>query len=190
MADHETTESPTELSYSPILISSSPTESSPTCPRSPIVVPPTPLEPKDHNQRFHSPEPTDGPILDTHLSRSPTRTHSELKPSDPSTTAASGDCEPEFQAHLPQNKPSLHVRTSSAALRRPQSHHRRHSSTHRVRETIDAEQKLLDDGSRIINRYKIGRSLGRGSYASVELATDIGTDEQFVSRRLGADSEC
>lgn len=178
MADCTPSESPTELSHSPVLFASSPTDASSSLPSSPTVIPPTPLE-SSQGQCFPTASPSSSlePILDTHLSRSPTKTEGELLPDDPPAAASSRFREAEVQ---PTKKPSLQVQTSSAALRRPKSHHRRHSSTHRVREAVDVEQKLLDDGSRIINRYKIGRSLGRGSYASVELATDIGTDELYV----------
>lgn len=60
------------------------------------------------------------------------------------------------------------------------NHHRRTSSTHKVRETVDGEQKTTAEG-RMVNQYKIGDSLGHGAYAKVELGVDITTGEEFVS---------
>ena len=34
----------------------------------------------------------------------------------------------------------------------------------------------------MVNQYRIGKSLGKGSYANVELAVDVGTGTQFVGR--------
>jgi hypothetical protein len=34
----------------------------------------------------------------------------------------------------------------------------------------------------MVNQYRIGRSLGRGAYASVELAVDVGTGKEYVSQ--------
>lgn len=59
--------------------------------------------------------------------------------------------------------------------------HRRQSSQHRVRETIYAEERNTIDGARLINQYRMGKHLGRGAYATVELAMDVGTGIQYVS---------
>lgn len=69
---------------------------------------------------------------------------------------------------------------SSPGYRPKRTHHRRTSSTHRVRETIDGEQKTTADG-RLVNQYRIGKSLGKGAYASVELGVDITTGTEYVS---------
>lgn len=59
-------------------------------------------------------------------------------------------------------------------------HHRRTSSSHQVRETVDGEQKTTAEG-RLVNQYRIGKSLGQGAYAKVELAVDITTGKEYVS---------
>lgn len=70
---------------------------------------------------------------------------------------------------------------SSPSLRPKGLHHRRTSSTHRVRETIDGTQTANKYGERMINQYKIGMSLGQGAYAKVELGVDIHTGVKYVS---------
>ena len=70
---------------------------------------------------------------------------------------------------------------SSPQFRMKGLHHRRTSSTHRVRESIAAEQVHTPDGQRMVNQYKIGKSLGKGGYAKVELAIDVGTGQRYVS---------
>lgn len=59
--------------------------------------------------------------------------------------------------------------------------HRRESSTHRVRETIYGETRSAGDGSRMVNQYRLGKTLGKGSYASVEHGIDVGTGIEYVS---------
>ena len=63
--------------------------------------------------------------------------------------------------------------------RRP--HQRRESSSHRVRETMDGHQSNNEAGDRMVNQYKIGKALGRGAYAKVELGIDVGTGVEYVS---------
>lgn len=46
---------------------------------------------------------------------------------------------------------------------------------------MDGQQRSTDDGHRMVNQYKIGRSLGKGAYATVELAVDVGTGTEYVS---------
>lgn len=58
---------------------------------------------------------------------------------------------------------------------------RRRSSSHRVRETVAGEQKSTEDGARVINQYRIGKSLGKGAFAKVELAVDMTTGTEYVS---------
>jgi [calcium/calmodulin-dependent protein kinase] kinase len=36
----------------------------------------------------------------------------------------------------------------------------------------------------MINQYRIGRSLGKGAYAKVELGVDVGTGKEYVSEPL------
>lgn len=69
---------------------------------------------------------------------------------------------------------------SSPDYRPRRTHHRRTSSTHKVRETVDGEQKTTADG-RLVNQYRIGKSLGEGAYAKVELGVDITTGKEYVS---------
>lgn len=69
---------------------------------------------------------------------------------------------------------------SSPGYRPKRTHHRRTSSTHRVRETVDGEQKTTAEG-RLVNQYRIGKSLGKGAYAKVELGVDITTGTEYVS---------
>ena len=76
--------------------------------------------------------------------------------------------------------PSRSASPSSPHYRPRDSHHRRTSSTHRVRETLRGEQKSTDDGQRMVNQYRIGKSLGKGGYAKVELAMDVGTGVEYV----------
>jgi [calcium/calmodulin-dependent protein kinase] kinase len=59
-------------------------------------------------------------------------------------------------------------------------HQRRASSTHQVRETTDGETRNTESGDRMVNQYKIGRALGRGAYATVESAVDVGTGIEYV----------
>lgn len=70
---------------------------------------------------------------------------------------------------------------SSPSFRPKGPLHRRTSSAHRVRETIDGTQTANEDGERMINQYKIGMSLGQGAYAKVELGVDINTGVKYVS---------
>lgn len=64
---------------------------------------------------------------------------------------------------------------------RREGRHRRESSTHRVRETIYGETRSTVDGQRMVNQYRLGKTLGKGSYASVEHAIDVGTGIEYVS---------
>ncbi|WVO24263.1 uncharacterized protein IAS62_005627 [Cryptococcus decagattii] len=73
---------------------------------------------------------------------------------------------------------------SSPSLRPKGLHHRRTSSTHRVRETIDGTQTANKDGERMINQYKIGMSLGQGAYAKVELGVDIHTGVKYAIKEF------
>ncbi|WWC87595.1 uncharacterized protein L201_002485 [Kwoniella dendrophila CBS 6074] len=73
---------------------------------------------------------------------------------------------------------------SSPRYRPKGLHHRRTSSTHRVRETTDGTQTSTDDGDRMINQYKIGRSLGKGAYAKVELGVDVGTGHEYAIKEF------
>lgn len=59
--------------------------------------------------------------------------------------------------------------------------HRRESSTHRVKETPNGLQRSTEDGEVMVNQYRIGKGLGKGGFAKVELAVDVGTGKEYVS---------
>lgn len=108
------------------------------------------------------------PMAADALSVSPSRDSSLLLPATPDT---------EGNPTIPR-PPS----PSSPHYRPKPHHHRRTSSTHRVRETVHGEQRNTEDGERMVNQYRIGKSLGKGAYATVELGVDVGTGEEYVSR--------
>lgn len=58
---------------------------------------------------------------------------------------------------------------------------KRQSSSHVVRETTLGLQHEDDEGARVVNQYKIGDSLGKGAYATVELGIDVSTGKKYVS---------
>jgi [calcium/calmodulin-dependent protein kinase] kinase len=58
--------------------------------------------------------------------------------------------------------------------------HRRESSTHRVKETPNGQQRSTADGETMVNQYRIGKPLGKGGFAKVELAVDVGTGIEYV----------
>ena len=49
---------------------------------------------------------------------------------------------------------------------------------------MDGEQRNTQDGERMVNQYKIGKALGRGAYAKVELGVDVGTGTEYVNPSL------
>lgn len=120
------------------------------------------------------------PIAATQMSTSPSWEPSLLTPHTPGSPALSPSLSSEDgRFGLPPRAPS----PSSPHYRPKPSHHRRTSSTHRVRETLHAEQKSTEDGSRMVNNYRLGRSLGSGAYAKVELAVDVSTGQEYVSHK-------
>lgn len=50
---------------------------------------------------------------------------------------------------------------------RPGGRHSHRNSSFEYKETLDATTRHLEDGSRIINQYKLGKMIGKGSYGSV-----------------------
>ncbi len=69
---------------------------------------------------------------------------------------------------------------------RPPSRSMSRTPSHEYRETLDAKSKDLEDGSRIINQYKITEVIGRGAYGTVRKA--ILTDDpsvQFAVKEFG-----
>lgn len=77
--------------------------------------------------------------------------------------------------------PSAGTQDSRPQVTGKERRHRRESSTHRVRETIYGETRSTVDGQRMVNQYRLGKTLGKGSYASVEHAIDVGTGIEYVS---------
>jgi hypothetical protein len=61
-------------------------------------------------------------------------------------------------------------------------HVRRNSSTHRVRETLDAKHHSNDKGQRMVNQYALGPLIGRGAYGNVEKGIDVGTGAEYASQ--------
>ncbi|WVF67044.1 hypothetical protein IAT40_001787 [Kwoniella sp. CBS 6097] len=104
----------------------------------------------------------------TYMSESPRRDSSLQLPDTPDPSASS------------TRPPS----PSSPRYRPKGLHHRRTSSTHRVRETTDGQQRNTEDGQRMINQYRIGKSLGKGAYAKVELAMDVGTGIEYAIKEF------
>lgn len=80
-----------------------------------------------------------------------------------------------------EGSPLVRVPSPSHPEYRPKpTHHRRTSSSHQVRETVDGSQTTTEDG-RLVNQYRIGKSLGQGAYAKVELGVDVTTGKEYVS---------
>ena len=100
---------------------------------------------------------------------------------------------PDSPAASPRPRSPVSTRSpspSSPQYRPRRLANRRESSTHRVRETMDGEQRNTQDGGRMVNQYKIGEALGRGAYAKVELGVDVGTGTEYVNSSLRRPSLC
>ena len=125
------------------------------------ILPPSPIDPTSSPFRG----PKDGsPLAADALSASPNNDPALLLPTETNEGA-----------------PLRRVPSPSSPDYRPKrTHHRRTSSSHQVRETIDGSQTTTEDG-RLVNQYKIGRSLGQGAYAKVELGVDVTTRKEYVS---------
>ncbi|WWD08737.1 hypothetical protein V865_006850 [Kwoniella europaea PYCC6329] len=115
-----------------------------------------------------SPKPAAQPQISTQMSESPMKESTLQLPESPDPSVSSS------------RPPS----PSSPRYRPKGLHHRRTSSTHRVRETTDGTQTSTEDGTRMINQYKIGRSLGKGAYAKVELGVDVGTGQEYAIKEF------
>ncbi|ODN87084.1 CAMKK/CAMKK-META protein kinase [Cryptococcus wingfieldii CBS 7118] len=160
-----------------------------------VVSPPSPTA----HRLPHSPRPRPRPPT----TDSPERLEA---PVDPSPAPPVSQSPPSLDLHHPS--PSIESPAPSPSLLRPASpifashgvlrspspsspsfrprvaHHRRASSTHRVRETIDGTQTASKDGERMINQYRIGTCIGQGAYAKVELATDINTGIEYAIKEF------
>lgn len=161
---------------------------------SPSSLPSTLLEPPPPATIISPPSPT----KDQTVTEDTSPSQLEMISSQASSTIESPDSLPQPTTDSPPSistplpvsaSPSVFttVRSpspSSPSLRPKGTHHRRTSSAHRVRETIDGTQTANEDGERMINQYKIGMSLGQGAYAKVELGVDINTGLKYVSLAL------
>ena len=83
----------------------------------------------------------------------------------------------------PMELPSRARTPSSPGNLAEPRHHRRTSSTHRVRETMFGEQRATNTGEIMVNQYRLGASIGNGAYAKVELGEDISTGKLYVRYR-------
>ncbi|KAJ9092103.1 hypothetical protein QFC21_006969 [Naganishia friedmannii] len=81
------------------------------------------------------------------------------------------------------------ARETSARARclTPQGPHRRTSSTHRVRETLDAKHYSSEMGERLVNQFKIQELLGKGAYGNVYKAIDVGTGAAYALKEFSKD---
>ena len=129
------------------------------------IQPPSPIDPT-HSSPFRDSN-VPSPLAADALSSSPSNDPALLLPKEPTLTN--------------EGSPLRRTPSPSSPDYRPQrTHHRRTSSTHQVRETVDGSQTTTEDG-RLVNQYKIGRSLGQGAYAKVELGVDVTTGKEYVS---------
>ena len=129
------------------------------------IQPPSPIDPTGTTPFRDSNIPS--PLAADALSSSPSNDPALLLPKEPTLTN--------------EGSPLRRVPSPSSPDYRPKrTHHRRTSSTHQVRETVDGSQTTTEDG-RLVNQYKIGRSLGQGAYAKVELGVDVTTGKEYVS---------
>ncbi|WRT65376.1 uncharacterized protein IL334_002319 [Kwoniella shivajii] len=126
--------------------------------------PPAPRPRNRSRQSYQSLSPNLTPQISTKISDSPSNDYTLQLPESPAPSAS----------------PSRPASPSSPRYRPKGLHHRRTSSTHRVRETTDGHQTSTEDGARMINQYKIGRSLGKGAYAKVELGVDVGSGKEYI----------
>jgi [calcium/calmodulin-dependent protein kinase] kinase len=130
------------------------------------ILPPSPIDPS-HSSPFRSPSPSTQrpPFAADALSASPSDDAGLLLPTRIEDTGV----------------PLARVPSPSSPDYRPRpKHHRRTSSSHQVRETVDGSQSMTEDG-RLVNQYRIGKSLGQGAYAKVELGVDVTTGKEYVS---------
>ncbi|SOV05485.1 related to calcium/calmodulin dependent protein kinase C [Ustilago sp. UG-2017a] len=100
-------------------------------------------------------------------------------------------------AHTPQSQQSQQSRgwstASASSLGIPGCNHEGARSrsmsrtrSHELRETLDAKSKDLEDGSRIINQYRITDVIGRGAYGTVRKAIlDQDPCTQFAVKEFG-----
>lgn len=147
------------------------------------VTPPTPIEPT----------PPTASSIEDYRSRSRS---SASRPSTPpsstqtreastSTAPTTPHLAPPAPAHALGHPSSSSDRRSRSLARGERRHHRRSSSqgttgSRSFRETLNAYAVEAPDGSRSVNQYVLGETLGRGSYATVEKAVDRETGGEYV----------
>ncbi|ORY27668.1 kinase-like domain-containing protein [Naematelia encephala] len=124
--------------------------------------------------------PTSNSISDTQLTTSPQWEPSLLHPESPRLSGPPQASSSSGVTPVSPRSPS----PSSPHYRPKPLGHRRVSSTHRVRETTDGSQSNTDSGERMVNQYRIGKRLGKGAYASVELAVDVGTGVEYAVKEF------
>ena len=160
-----------------------------------IISPPSPIDPSPTSRFPTPPRQTDSPESTsssdesfTSKPRRPRGPSHHLGPLPlaadsfvPSPAASPSALSPQRTRSHPTSPRSA---SPTSPYFRPKDH-RRESSTHRVRETVDGEQRSTEDGQRMINQYKIGKALGKGAYATVESGVDIGTGIEYVNSRGG-----
>ncbi|BGP46731.1 hypothetical protein JCM10450v2_002579 [Rhodotorula kratochvilovae] len=142
------------------------------------VTPPTPIDPTPSSS---STDPSRSSSF-TRPSTPPSSTHSP----EPSTSTLT-------TPHLvPLASPNLTIsdqRSRSPARGAERGHHRRSSSqgttgSRSFRETLNAYAVEGADGSRSVNQYVLGETLGRGSYATVERAVDRETGQEYAIKEF------
>jgi [calcium/calmodulin-dependent protein kinase] kinase len=143
------------------------------------ILPPSPIDPTNGSPFRDTPSRDNlapSPLAADALSNSPSDDAGLLlSPSHPSRMASHED-QPGGSG-----SPLVRVPSPSSPHYRPKpTHHRRTSSSHQVRETVDGSQTTTEDG-RLVNQYRIGKSLGQGAYAKVELGVDVTTGKEYVS---------
>jgi [calcium/calmodulin-dependent protein kinase] kinase len=160
------------------------------------VSPPTPIDSKasPFQQKGSSGDgrlgPSGKPVAAHQFSQSPSRESSllvpEAEPGEPegaglsrtTSNASTSSATSILQSHF---HPLSRTHSPSSPRHRPKGlQHRRTSSTHRVKES-QGKTRNAEDGARMVNNYKIGKSLGQGAYAKVDLAVDVTKGDEYVS---------
>lgn len=158
-------------------------------PQQPRIQPtPRPPPPSDDTQAKHRVLPqlqrVSSPVSVTHSLTPPTPIDS---PSSP--VRAPTGTEPAF-VQSPERLSEHHGSSISSMLKNGPNSKKRtssHGSTNRtVKETLNAYAVENEDGSRMVNQYRLDGSgpLGKGAYATVERATDRETGIEYVSSQL------
>jgi [calcium/calmodulin-dependent protein kinase] kinase len=155
------------------------------------ILPPSPIDPTNGSPfrdsstspiRGNNLAPSPSPLAADSLSRSPSEDAAMLlSPSRLSRDVSNEDDKDTTSTPGGSGSPLVRVPSPSSPNYRPKpTHHRRTSSSHQVRETVDGSQTTTEDG-RLVNQYRIGKSLGQGAYAKVELGVDVTTGKEYVS---------